>query len=127
MSGYEQATVCDFHEPCISCGSEWMSEHQYRMSAGCAQRPPECLAARQAFEDCGAERSGLSIVAILSRDDSCQVDLGSSGELDPGLYDVAHPANYLISTPPTFPGWRLRAQPGKNTKRKHHAAWPHQF
>lgn len=96
-SDYEEATVCDAAEGCVSCGSEWMSEYQCRASADCVDRPPECREAQEAFADCSAERSGLSIVAILSRDDRCQVDAGSSDELDRGLYDVAYPANYFIS------------------------------
>jgi len=97
MSGYEEATGCDPDEPCISCGSEWMSEYACRTLMGCAERPPECQAAREALETCGAERSGLSIVAILARDDSCEVDAGSSDQLDNGLYDLAYPADYVIS------------------------------
>jgi hypothetical protein len=74
-----------------------MSEYACRTSAGCAKRPPECQAAREAFETCGADRSGLSIVAILAREDSCEVDAGSSDQLDSGLYDLAYPADYVIS------------------------------
>lgn len=97
MSRYEDATVCDSDEPCISCGLEWTSAYACRLSAGCAERPPECQAAREALGDCEAERSGLSIVAILARDDSCEVDADSSDQLDRGLYDLAYPAAYLIS------------------------------